>query len=238
MLRVFTDGACSGNPGPMGLGCVIVDDATNQIVLQAAEPAGHGTNQVAEILASAMGLNLLADHLVATTDRPSEAHSETIVVMTDSNYVVMTMEQGWRRKANQEHWSKLDAAMLRLGNRVGFRHIRGHSGHRFNEMADQLAVDGRRGNSVLQSPAVAAETIKPAPVIAGVAAQIGGTIFALPLPATRLHLSAHLGCVGQAVIHGFVTPANRFLELDQAAKLGVEQAVAELREARSESPEI
>lgn len=130
MVHLYTDGSCSGNPGPAGAGwCAVLKD---QVVLEGNKPLGHATNQVAEILAAAMGLEALPAGSIVT-------------VMTDSQYVVNTMTMGWRRKANGEHWARLDAAVARHGS-VAFGHVKGHNGDRWNERVDGLATRATAAN--------------------------------------------------------------------------------------------
>ena len=126
-IDIYTDGACSGNPGPAGAGFVIVVNGkkvhTNKISL------GHATNNIAEILAASHGLNYLP------------ANSK-VRLFTDSLYVINTITKGWKRKANNEYWTILDSAIARHKN-VNFIHVKAHNGDEFNELADSLAVEAR-----------------------------------------------------------------------------------------------
>lgn len=124
---IHADGACSGNPGPAGAGWIIRDsEAPDRPLVEGRAPLGRGTNQMAEILAAAMALEAL----------PEDAGA---VVHTDSQYVIGTMTENWKRKANNEHWDRLDAAVARLGF-VQWIKVKGHSGDKWNERADALAT--------------------------------------------------------------------------------------------------
>ena len=141
-LFAWTDGACSGNPGPGGWGVLMrALDGVNvvkQRELQGGEPAT--TNNRMELMAAISALEALT--------RPS-----TIVIVTDSNYVKNGVTQwihGWKRNGwrtadkkpvkNVELWQRLDAAQAT--HSVEWRWIKGHAGHAENERADELARAG------------------------------------------------------------------------------------------------
>jgi len=90
-VHVWTDGACSGNPGPMGIGVVVVAGDKRK---EHGEYLGRGTNNIAELTAIRRGLEI-ASELVPAGDRP-------IRVYSDSSYAIGLLSQGWKAKANQE----------------------------------------------------------------------------------------------------------------------------------------
>jgi ribonuclease HI len=121
-LIVYTDGACTGNPGPMGVGVVILDGKERQEI---SEFLGHGTNNIAELTAIVRALELC----------PPE---RTVVLHSDSSYALGLLGKGWKAKANQElveHMRKLAARFrdLRLVK------VAGHAGVVENERCDELA---------------------------------------------------------------------------------------------------
>ena len=137
MVEIFTDGACSGNPGPGGWGAVLRWHSTER-ELYGGEPAT--TNNRMELTAAIEGLRALT--------RPS-----AVVVTTDSVYVkngITTWLAGWKRRGwrtadkkpvkNQDLWEALDEQVGR--HEVRWEWVKGHSGHPENERADELA---RRG---------------------------------------------------------------------------------------------
>ena len=140
----WTDGSCSGNPGPGGWGILLryCVDGTAETELTLSGGEADTTNNRMELMAALMTLRLLpADCLV-------EIH-------TDSQYVQKGMAEWlnkWRRNRwrlasnkpvrNADLWKELDA--LATGRQVDWRWVRGHSGHPENERADQLARDGLR----------------------------------------------------------------------------------------------
>lgn len=141
-LKAFTDGACSGNPGPGGWGVVLQAIHAGEIVKERELSGGAGetTNNQMELMAAISALE--------TLDRAS-----TITVVTDSSYVkdgVSTWIHGWKRNGwktaakkpvkNVELWQRLDAAQAR--HNVTWEWVKGHAGHPENERADALARAG------------------------------------------------------------------------------------------------
>lgn len=120
---IYTDGACSGNPGPGGWGAVLLHPATGRAKeLSGYEP--ETTNNRMELTAAVRALEALK--------RPCK-----VLVRTDSRYLVGTMTQGWKRKANHDLWDRLDE-LCRV-HQVSWEWVKGHAGDEYNERADQLA---------------------------------------------------------------------------------------------------
>jgi ribonuclease HI len=121
-IVVYTDGACSGNPGPAGLGVVILDGGKRR---ELSEYIGTGTNNIAELMSIVRALEELP-------------RDRTIVLHSDSAYALGLLGKGWKAKANQE----LVERMRKLARE--FRDLRlvkvaGHAGIAENERADELA---------------------------------------------------------------------------------------------------
>jgi ribonuclease HI len=132
-IHVWTDGACSGNPGAAGLGVVIVGDgATREI----SEYLGEATNNIAELTAILRGLEAIEDRT-----RP-------VIVYSDSAYSIGLLTQNWKAKKNVELVGEL-RALTRTFADLRFVKVLAHSGISLNERVDQLAVGAiqRRGNS-------------------------------------------------------------------------------------------
>jgi ribonuclease HI len=117
---VYTDGACTGNPGPAGLGVVVLG---REARTELSEYLGHGTNNIAELTAILRGLEL--------TDGP-------VVIHTDSKYAIGVLTKGWKAKANTELILQIRAALAKRGQ-VRIVYVPGHSGIPLNERADELA---------------------------------------------------------------------------------------------------
>lgn len=141
-LFAYTDGACSGNPGPGGWGVLMIARESGAVVkereLKGGEP--QTTNNRMELMAAISALEAL--------NRPVE-----ITIVTDSAYVkngVTEWIHGWKRNGwrtaakdpvkNAELWQRLDAAQGQ--HKVTWRWIKGHAGHAENERADALARAG------------------------------------------------------------------------------------------------
>ncbi len=139
----YTDGACSGNPGPGGWGALLVArDAEGAVVKERSLKGGEAmtTNNRMELTAAIAALEALG--------RPAP-----ITVVTDSNYVrdgVTRWIHGWKAKGwrtadnkpvkNEDLWKRLDSAQAR--HRVTWEWVRGHAGQPENERADELARAG------------------------------------------------------------------------------------------------
>ncbi len=140
MIAIFTDGACSGNPGPGGWGCVLATPDGRARELGGGAPAT--TNNRMEMTAVLEGLR-------AVSALPGAA-----LVHTDSTYVIGGLTSwiaGWKRRGwktaagepvkNEDLWRDLDAAVAARGPRgVEWRWVRGHDGHDANERCDAIAV--------------------------------------------------------------------------------------------------
>lgn len=121
MIRIYTDGACLGNPGPGGWAAVIISDAGKKEIKGREE---RTTNNRMELLAAINGLS-------------QTALGSEVTIESDSQYLVKTMTGNLRRKANLDLWEKLDR--LSADRSVSWVWIRGHDGHPENERADKLA---------------------------------------------------------------------------------------------------
>jgi ribonuclease HI len=136
---VYSDGACSGNPGPGGWGVILIA-GEHRKELYGGEPLT--TNNRMELLAAISALEALK--------RPS-----VVELHTDSQYLrngITAWIHGWKKNGwktadkkpvkNAELWQRLDA--LRVRHEVRFHWVRGHAGHVENERADELAREGMR----------------------------------------------------------------------------------------------
>lgn len=132
-IVVYADGACSGNPGPAGLGVVMLQREGRR---ELSEYLGRGTNNIAELTAI-----LRAAEAVEDPARPMRLY-------TDSSYAIGVLTKGWKAKANIELVAAVKKALARLED-VSLHHVRGHAGIPLNERADQLAVKAveTRGSS-------------------------------------------------------------------------------------------
>ncbi len=123
-IHVWTDGACSGNPGPCGIGVVVIDGKEQKEI---SEYLGEGTNNIAELTAILRGLENVADR-----KRP-------VVVYSDSAYSIGLLTQAWKAKANKELVERL-RGVTRQFQDLKFVKVAGHAGIPLNEKVDQLAT--------------------------------------------------------------------------------------------------
>ena len=134
--KIYTDGACSGNPGPGGWGAVILDQDDKQKNISGIEK--NTTNNRMELLAAIMSLKKI------------KTNSE-VVIFTDSIYVKNGITEwmknwkknGWKNSSkkpvkNKDLWVKLDK--LCEANSVSWKWVKGHSTNEFNNLADELAT--------------------------------------------------------------------------------------------------
>ncbi len=126
-IAVWTDGACTGNPGPAGIGVVVIDGGKT---IEASEYLGDGTNNIAELTAIARGLQIVRDQL-GDVARP-------IAVYSDSAYAIGLLSKQWKAKANVELVAAIRKLLTGFAD-VHFVKVAGHAGVPLNERCDELA---------------------------------------------------------------------------------------------------
>ena len=135
-FKIYTDGACSGNPGPGGWGAVIFDNDNNQKNISGKEK--NTTNNRMEILAAIMALKKIKSN-------------SQITIYTDSIYVKNGITEwmfNWKKNdwktaskkpvKNKDLWIKLDKLCEK--NKVSWKWVKGHATNKYNNLADQLAT--------------------------------------------------------------------------------------------------
>lgn len=139
VVYLYSDGACSGNPGPGGFGVILRCDGKEK-ELSGGEKST--TNNRMELMGVITGLEALK-------------YPCTVIVQTDSKYVVDSVTKGWARSWQKKGWIKSDKKpalnvdlwerLLKLLDihQVTFTWIKGHAGHAENERCDRLAVAQR-----------------------------------------------------------------------------------------------
>ena len=141
MIRIYTDGAAQGNPGPGGFGIILKFD---KHVKELSQGFRLTTNNRMELLAVIVGLEAIKKEGIAVT------------IFSDSKYVVDSVEKGWIwtwqkknfvKKANPDLWQRYIPLHQKL--KPKFIWIKGHAGHLENERCDQLAVQAAEGYELL-----------------------------------------------------------------------------------------
>jgi len=127
-IHIHTDGSCSGNPGPGGWGAVIHFE-DQEFRLSGGEK--DTTNNRMEMKAIIEALKWLKKEKENLADK-------TIKIFSDSNLIIQTMNQGWKKKANQDLWAEIDKQRAWLN--ITWKWVKGHANNKYNNLADELAV--------------------------------------------------------------------------------------------------
>ncbi len=135
MITIYTDGACSGNPGIGGWGAVILENKNDEILLNGGD--NNTTNNRMELTAAIKALK----HFQSRKD---------ITLITDSKYVkdgIQLWIKNWKKNGwktvskkpvkNKELWIELDALITK--HNIVWEWVKGHTGNKYNEKADYLA---------------------------------------------------------------------------------------------------
>lgn len=141
-LTIYTDGACSGNPGPGGYAAIIIDELGVESIVSGGKKAT--TNNRMEMLA-----------LIGALKKAHEIESDSsekveINLYVDSQYVLKGATEwlaGWKKKnwkatsgpvKNRDLWEEID--QLLPGLKIKWIWVKGHAGNKYNELADEIAV--------------------------------------------------------------------------------------------------
>jgi len=124
-IIIYTDGACSGNPGPAACAAALSYQGREK---RASRYLGMGTSNIAELEAVRLALRMLK-----RKDLPVDLH-------TDSKYVIGVLSLGWKAKANQQIIADLKAMLAQFAD-LRLIKVPGHAGVPLNELVDQMARD-------------------------------------------------------------------------------------------------
>ena len=144
LVEIYTDGACSGNPGPGGYGAILKSNGNTKELSQGFK---NTTNNRMELRAVIEGLKTLKEKC-------------NVLVYSDSKYIVDAVEKGWARRWEANNWYRnkkekalnidlwLDLLDLLDKHQVRFYWVKGHAGHPENELCDQMAVAAAAGKNL------------------------------------------------------------------------------------------
>ena len=151
VIEIYTDGSCSGNPGPGGWAAVAVDTSTNKIVDVTCGREDYTTNNRMEMSAILHALAYYGNNI------------PPVIVHSDSAYAVNTFTQwmwswknnGWKRAKGQPIENldlvKTYVDLCEQGNQIDLRKVDGHKGIKWNEIADGLATGRLKEEDVIKT---------------------------------------------------------------------------------------
>ena len=122
-IHIYTDGACSGNPGPAGYGAILI---YNSHVKEFSDYIGKATNNIAELTAIKIGLEAVKNKNIP------------VIIYSDSSYSIGVLSNGWKAKKNKELIQEIKSLILTFEN-IEFVKVKGHSDNKLNERADKIA---------------------------------------------------------------------------------------------------
>lgn len=138
-VKLYTDGACSGNPGPGGYGAILIYKGIEKEI---SGGQNNTTNNKMEIMAVIKGLEMIKEPC-------------NVTVYSDSAYVVNAIQMGWLKNWKKNNWRKSDKSvvknidlweqllsLMQIHN-VEFVKVKGHSDNEYNNRCDKLAVSER-----------------------------------------------------------------------------------------------
>lgn len=123
-ILIYTDGASSGNPGPAGIGALLIWGEHRKKI---SEYIGHATNNIAELTAIKRALSEL------------KRHNLPVRIFSDSSYSIGLLAKGWKPKSNEKLVAEIKKLMKKFDD-LAFIKVKGHAGIKENEVADYLAT--------------------------------------------------------------------------------------------------
>ena len=148
-VDIYTDGACSGNPGPGGYGTILVHTDSDGIMHEKELSEGFKcvTNNQMELMAVIVGLEALKKPCSVTL----YSDSKYVVDAFNNHWIDGWIKKGWKTAGkspvkNADLWRRLLSAKEK--HEVEFIWVKGHAGHKYNERCDSLAVNAYKNNSL------------------------------------------------------------------------------------------
>lgn len=139
-VDIYTDGACSGNPGPGGAGFVLLIDGIKQT--HGAKGYRRTTNNRMELQSVVEGL-LAAYRTIKQLDGDPRSPYTEVTIYSDSQLFVNCINKGWGKKSNMDIWKRIESGFA-VFNNVSVVKVKGHADNKYNNEADLLAVAGSK----------------------------------------------------------------------------------------------
>lgn len=130
-IEIYTDGSCIGNPGPGGFAALILVNG-EQHIIKGSE--ADTTNNRMEMTAIIKALEWLKN---SSGISHAEMQKHKITIFSDSNLIIQTLNQGWKRKANTDLWAQMDN--LRSWLDITWTWVKAHHTNKNNNLVDGLA---------------------------------------------------------------------------------------------------
>jgi len=134
-IEIYTDGSCLGNPGPGGWGVIILktgkSPSQDPVKLSGSAPAT--TNNRMEMMAIIEALKWLHKNM-----NKGELADVRITIYSDSNLLMGTLNNGWKKKANTDLWAEIDK--LRAWLNIEWTWVKAHATNKLNNQVDKLAL--------------------------------------------------------------------------------------------------
>lgn len=130
-IKLYTDGACSGNPGPGGWACIL---KYNEHEKRLCGASAKTTNNAMELLAVINGFKALKEHCKVEVVSDSKYVTEAF----NQHWIYNWVKQGFEGRRNGDLWQELLSLVQK--HDVKFTWIKGHAGHKYNELCDKMAV--------------------------------------------------------------------------------------------------
>lgn len=127
-LELYTDGSCKGNPGNGGWAVIILEKGNPKPIEKLKGGDSATTNNRMEMIAVIEGLRFIHEN---------HLQNRKLSLFSDSNLIIKTLTEGWKRKANLDLWEELDALNEEI--EVEYVWVKGHSDNKWNNEADKIA---------------------------------------------------------------------------------------------------
>ena len=152
MVRIYTDGAAKGNPGPAGWGAVfIVQDKNKEKIFEMGGRSDHATNNQMELTGPIEALKYIKSHKLNATEGVKIVSDSKYVILGITEWIFNWQKNNWRNAAkkpvvNKELWEMLYELTQELN--PAWEYVKGHNGDKFNDRADEIATSFADNNPV------------------------------------------------------------------------------------------